>query len=247
MSRVRHDPVARRTAETTSRRTGIRSCTTHVPGRVARARARAHRPSSPSSALPSERDAGAAVLVVRLQHELSRSRADELERAVAVAPSFSVATSATRRVHGTCARSTACSSARTVAAYRRIGQHREERLLVGQLAAEGVGDADRAALGRRSTSARALVRPRDDVVDQHAAVDQVDRGSRRRSARPPWNTSSRGSQTTVGTPACRERVAQQLELGPRRHVAPVDDRDARRLARARPTRGSCRAARRAAV
>ena len=47
---------------------------------------------------------------------------------------------------------------------------------------------------------------------------------------------------TVGTPARDEGVPQDLELGPGRHFAPVDDRDRRRRRRGRPTRRSWRAA-----
>ena len=150
------------------------------------------------------------------------------------------------RVHGTCARMTARSSVGEQRRVPVVGQHREERLLVRELAAERVGDADGARLVGLDQR-RALVGPRDDVVDQDAAVDEIDPAAVRPSARRRRTTRSRGSHTTVGTPSADERVAQDLELGPGRHLPPVDDRHGRRRRPSRPIRGSSPGARPAAA
>ena len=105
----------------------------------------------------------------------------------------------------------------------------------------------RRAPRRRRTSARALVRAREDVVDEHAAVDAGRSPRPRPQSAPPSNSRSRGSQTIVGTPSAVKRVLQDLELAPGRHVAPVDDRDASAATPCRPTRGSSPAARRASA
>src|SRR4029453_9740966 len=57
-----------------------------------------------------------------------------------------------------------------------VGQDGEERLLVRNLAAERVGHADGASLVRLYER-RALLGPGDDVVDEHAAIHEVDRAS----------------------------------------------------------------------
>ena len=68
---------------------------------------------------------------------------------------------------------TARSSAENSDACSRVRQHGEERLLVRELAAEGVGHADRARRARIDEGA-ALGRPGQDVVDEHAAVHEID-------------------------------------------------------------------------
>ena len=122
--------------------------------------------------LPAERHAGAAVLVVRLEHEalaVRRRYSADRSSAVAVVPS-----SRTTRVHGTCAAIGSQIVGVEQVAVAVVGQHREERLLVRDLAAQllATQTAPRAVgVDQRA----ALVGPRHDVVDEHAAVDQIDR------------------------------------------------------------------------
>ena len=113
-----------------------------------------------------------------------------------------------------------------------VGQHRKERLLVRDLAAQRVRDGDRAR--RIGVHERAAVaRARGDVVDEHTAVDEIDGRSlsdeRLTVVHEIARVGDHGGHAERG-----ERVAQQLELAPRRHVAPVHDGDARRLGLAAP-------------
>src|SRR3954470_25077726 len=111
---------------------------------------------------PSERHTGAAVLVVRLQHQGYAPAAHLFGEVLA---------DDTRpgHVRGDYL-ALGAGELLCVAGIREDG---EERLLVRDLAAQCIGDAHR--LRAISIDQRpALVWARDDVVDQHAAVDEVD-------------------------------------------------------------------------
>ena len=94
--------------------------------------------------LPAEHDALAAVVVVRLEHELLAVRSDERQQVDLGSPSKTVRRSSTTRVHGMCAAIAARSSALNSAGVALVAQHREARLLVQHLAAERVHHAHRA-------------------------------------------------------------------------------------------------------
>ena len=85
-----------------------------------------------------------------------------------------VSTSSRTRVHGTCALMTSRSAAREHRRVRRVGEHREEGFLVRELAAERVRHAHRAVAVHASTRARALGRLGEDVVHEHATIDEID-------------------------------------------------------------------------
>ena len=123
--------------------------------------------------LPPENHAGPAVFVVRLDHVIVASPAQVVEQRPPRAVDIGRAVGAMRRVHGTCCPTTARSAAVIRSIVRRVGQQGKERLLVRHFAAEGVGDAHRPGRVRRDEGA-ALVRARDDVVDEDAPVDEVD-------------------------------------------------------------------------
>src|SRR5439155_10796530 len=124
-------------------------------------------------------------------------------------------------------------------------------LLVRDLAPQRVRDADRARLVRVEQRA-AVALAREDVVDQHAAVDEIDANAVGVKA---WSTVPTGTPKGVpcGLPYAvsdalqiarvrddrrhaggGEGVAQQLELAVGRHLAPVDDGDLRRRGGAAP-------------
>ena len=118
-----HDPGARRDRASAA-------CEHIVPLRRRTSPSRATTPVPPYSSLG-------------LRTRRSRSRRATSSRPIGGRPARS-ATSATSRVHGTCARIDVELAGREQAGVRRVGQHREECLLVRHLAAERVGDADRA-------------------------------------------------------------------------------------------------------
>ena len=103
------------------------------------------------------------------------------------------------------------------------------------------------ALRRRATSAAQSSRPRDDVVDAARGGRRDRCGGLRPSARAPSKVRSRGSQTTVGTPASTKAsrsISNSVHVGT---LAEVDDRDRRRRCRAAPVAVARRAARREAA
>ncbi len=171
--------------------------------------------------LPAERHAGATVFVVRLEHE-----------AFAIAPHLvrhsSVDHPRPRHVPVDGVEVGSLEQVRVAL----IGQDGEERLLVRNLAAQVVGHAHRpGAVGIEQRAA--FVGARDDVVDQHAPVDEVDRA--------PAGIQPTAVEPEIARivdrrldPRGDEIVAQQLELAPRRHFAPVDDGDPRHAARPAP-------------
>ena len=100
-----------------------------------------------------------------------------------------------------------------------VGEDREERLLVGELAAERVGDTDGpGAVGVDQRAA--LVGPAQDVVDQHPPVDQIDPSSASRQ-RPAVEHQIAGIVDDRRNAGGDERVPQDLELGPGRDLVPV--------------------------
>ena len=162
---------------------------------------------------------------------MSRSRRASSSSGVST-PSFSVVPSATTRVHGTCAAITACSIGENMRALAGSVSTAKNAFLCGSLQRKVL--ATQTARGSYALhQRRALVGPLDDVVDQDATVDEVDL--------VPVSDQRRAVELEVARIADDrrhagrdERVAQDLELGPGRHVAPVDDRDGRRLRRAAP-------------
>ena len=113
-----------------------------------------------------------------------------------------------------------------------VGQQREERLLVRDLAAQGVGHAHLAA-GDGVDQDAAVVGARDHVVDEHAAVHHVD---------APAAGDQRGAVEAqiarVGddrrNAARLEAILQDQELAPGRDLAEVRDQDGRRAGPAAP-------------
>ena len=140
--------------------------------------------------------------------------------------------SATRRVQGTWRSADRLLVGGEQISEALVGQHREERLLVRDLAAERVGDAHgagRVRLGQRA----AVVGAREDVVDEHTAVDQVDRLAV--GGEPVVLEAQVTRVADDGRDAQLDELRlQDLELGPGRHLAPVDDRDGGRRCRAAP-------------
>ena len=109
-----------------------------------------------------------------------------------------------------------------------VGEDREEGFLVRNLAPQRVGDAHR-ALFVRGDERTALLLPRDDVVDQHAAIDEVDAApAGRQSGRRGRVLEVAGVRDDRRDAERREGVAQNLELAEGRHLAPVDNRHQRR-------------------
>ena len=102
-----------------------------------------------------------------------------------------------------------------------VGQHGEERLLVRDLAAEGVRDADR-TIRVGAEQCGAILPASEDVVHQHAAIDEIDDTSVGHQLAVLVHEVTRvghhGGQSTALEP-----VLQDLELAPRRHAAEVDD------------------------
>ncbi len=95
-----------------------------------------------------------------------------------------------------------------------------------ELATEGIGHADRAG-GARVDEGAALEGLGQDVVDEHAPVHEIDsralRGQRTVGEYElPRIADDRGDTRRA------EGVAQDLELGPGRHLPPVDNRHRRR-------------------
>src|SRR5262249_54110330 len=121
----------------------------------------------------------------------------------------------------------------------------EERLLVRDLAAQRVRDADGARVIRVEQGA-AVGFARKDVVDQNATVDEIDaRAARVQTSGPRQagrHVRAAGRYVLevarVGDDRRHaggdEGVAKQLELAVGRHLAPVDDGDLRRRGGAAP-------------
>ena len=113
-----------------------------------------------------------------------------------------------------------------------VSEHREERLLVGELASERI----RHAHSLRSVGAQqrgAIVFAGEDVVDEDAPVHQID---------PRVATTERaivvGELTRIAHhrrhTSRGERRLENLELAPRRNLAPVDNGHRRRLGSTAP-------------
>ncbi len=115
---------------------------------------------------------------------------------------------------------------------RLVGEHREERLLVRDLAAERVGHARQSIPVRLDQHPR-VVRPRHQVGHQRAPVDQVDRlAVRDQAVVDDLEVARVGNQRRDA--ACREVFGQDLELAPGGHASEVGDDDARRPRGAAP-------------
>ncbi len=100
-----------------------------------------------------------------------------------------------------------------------VGEDREERLLVCELAPERVGDTDgpgAVGVDQRAT----LVGPAQDVVDQHPPVDEIDPSSASRE-RPAVEHQIAGIVDDRRNTGGDERIPQDLELGPGRDLVPV--------------------------
>src|SRR6185295_17961802 len=113
---------------------------------------------------PAEHDPGAAVFVIRLDYEAVAMRAEVLEKIDGV-PVTLHRTIADYAGPGDVLLDHGSFRVAEEAAVTFVGQHREEGLLVRDLAAERVGDADGAPLvgvGERAT----FVRAGHDVVDE---------------------------------------------------------------------------------
>src|SRR5437773_1374469 len=122
--------------------------------------------------LPSERDAGAAVLVIRLDDEAVAMSPQVRQQIDGPAAARHAAVADQRRPRHVAPDHVALAVGEEMRSAI-VGEHGEERFLVRDLAAQRVGDADRAPLVRVDECA-ALAGARDDVVDQHAAIDEVD-------------------------------------------------------------------------
>src|SRR5437588_412285 len=158
MSATRSPGAIARQTSTAFRAPGERACDRAVPLRLA--------------GLPSERDAGAAVLVVRLDDEAIAMAAQVRDEIDLAAFEPNVALAYERGPRHVAANDGALALAEQLRSAL-VGQHGEERLLVGNLAAQRVRHAHGARLVRRKERA-ALLGARHDVVDEHAAVDEID-------------------------------------------------------------------------
>ncbi len=114
----------------------------------------------------------------------------------------------------------------------RVGEHREERLLVRQLAAQRVGHAH-GPCGVRVHQRAAVVGPIDDVVDEAPAVDQVDTPAVEGQRRAVKHQVARVAHDS-GHSQVEEPRLQHLELGPGRHAAKVHDSNRGRARRPAP-------------
>ena len=197
----------------------MRSCDDPAsPGGSASARSA---PASQSAArrFPAERDAGAAVFVVRLQDELLAVVARELEQIGSSVPSATVVrTSLDQRASTARARAIdrALVGAREARGVPVVGQHGEERLLVRRSCSGSVLATQTARCVDTRRRARAHSSgARDDVVDQHAPVDEIDPPPVGRAAAAPSKRQlARDRRRPSGRRAPRRRP-QDLELASR--------------------------------
>src|SRR6266446_120480 len=121
-----------------------------------------------------------------------------------------------------------------------IRQHREKSLYVRNLATEVVRHAHRVRRVRFHQR-RAFGRLCNDVVDQHAAVDEINHlvlGHELFAVefKFPWIADERGHAHSFAT------LLKNLEFTPRRHAFPIHDGDLRRCGRTAPilvTRQKC--------
>ena len=115
---------------------------------------------------------------------------------------------------------------------RLVGEHREERLLVRDLAAEGVGHAREAIAVGLHEHAR-VVGACDEVVHQRTPIHQVDGlPEDDQPAVHDLQIARVGDQRRHATG--REPVGEDLELAPCRHAPEVGDHDAWRPGGAAP-------------
>src|SRR6266571_5936207 len=102
-----------------------------------------------------------------------------------------------------------------------VGQDRKEGLLVRNLAAERIRHTD--CLRRVSVDqCTALVRPRNDIVDEDSPIHEVDTLTVRRE-RATVETEIARVRDDGGHTCRRKCITEQFELAPGRHLAPVDD------------------------
>jgi len=115
-----------------------------------------------------------------------------------------------------------------------VGEDGEERFHVGNLAAEGGWRRKRDWRSRLSPGF-AFHGTRDDVVDEHATVDEIDfravSGKRFAVEKP-----NRGIARTTGTPIFSKALFQNFKFAPGGDFAPIDDGDLRALGCYRPNR-----------
>src|SRR5271156_4282251 len=149
----------------TSRRMAMRSCTTQA-----------------LVVLQTERHASAAILVVRLQHEILASVAHVFQQAESFSVARGLAVREQPRPWDVPANQFALRSTEERSILL-VGKHSEKSLLVRNLAGKRIGHANRA--GTVSVhQGRALSAARDDIVNQNAAINQINALTMRRE--PPF-------------------------------------------------------------
>src|SRR6266581_9748502 len=121
---------------------------------------------------PAEGDAGAAILVARFEYQVFALPADEGEQLDGLAVMVGLDVRDDTRP-GDVSLNQFAFAVRKERAVLRIRQHREKGLHMRDFAAEIVGDAD-GVRGIGFDQRRTFGGPGDDVVDKHAAVDEVD-------------------------------------------------------------------------
>jgi hypothetical protein len=185
---------------------------------------------------PAEGDAGAAVFVVRFDHVLLAMRAQVRQQIDRVAIAHHASVFHDRRPRNVPADDLALVR-RKKAGVALVGEDGKKRLLVRNLAAQRVRHADGArGVGLEQRTALGLAR--DDIVDEHAAVDHIDAAAvseepaPARARRPVFEIARVADDRRHAEGD--ERVAQDLELAERRHLSPVDDGHQRWRPRAAP-------------